>query len=161
MNHSPSSSKPAYKRGINRIFQIKNFNSHHGLYERTLVNSDEKHYIICWRLIWRTKTDHTGCLRKFPAFNVAESRFSKTFCSACRTIGPKKFMAANHVPVRRIRPSFGFVVATTVLPYERKACYCGHSCKFNFRFTDRCKSKFKIFDTSCVIFVLGTMDYQG
>jgi hypothetical protein len=118
MNHSPSSSKPAYKRGINRIFQINIFNSLRGLYEQTLVNSDEKHNIICWRLIWRTKTDHPGCLCKFTALDVAESRFSKTFCSAGRTVGPKEFMAANHVPVRRIRPSFGFVVATTVLPYE-------------------------------------------
>ena len=119
MNHSPSSSKPAYKRGINRIFQINIFSSlRRLLYERTLVNSDEKHNIICWRFICRTNTDHPRCLRKFPAFDMAESRFPKTFCSAVRTIGPKEFMAANHIPVRCIRPSFGFVVATTVLPYE-------------------------------------------
>jgi hypothetical protein len=144
-------------RGINRIFsQSIFFKQLSQLYERTLVNSDEKHNIICWRLIWRTKTDYTRCLCKFPAFDVAESRFPKTFCSAGRTIGPKEFMAANHVPVRRIRPSFGFVVATTILPYElgdlkrishvyldnrtsgvyRKARYRGHCCKFNVCFTD-------------------------
>ena len=124
MNHLPSSSKPDYKRGIIRIFQINIFNGLRRLYERTLVNSDEKHNIICWRLIWRTKTDHPGCLRKFPAFNVAEGRLPKTFCSAGGTIGPKEFMAANHVPVRRIRPPFGFVVATTVLPYELNHLNC-------------------------------------
>jgi hypothetical protein len=127
MNHSPSFSKPAYKRGISRIFQINIFSSlpvYVGLYERTLVNSDEKCNIICWRLIRRTKTDHPGCLCEFPAFDVAESRFPKAFRSAGGTIDSKKFMAANHVPVRRIRPSFGFVVATTVLPYELSHLNC-------------------------------------
>ena len=118
MNHSPSFSKPAYKRGINRIFQISSLRAYVGLYERTLVNSDEKHNIICRHLIWRTETDHPGHLCKFPAFYVAEGRFPTKFCSAGRIIRPKEFMAANHEPVRRIRPSFGFVVEATVSPYE-------------------------------------------
>jgi hypothetical protein len=86
--------------------------------EATLVNSREKHNVICWCLIWRTKTDHPGCLCIFPPFDVAKGRFPKTFCSTGGTIGPKEFVAANNVPVRCFRPSFGFVVATTVLPYE-------------------------------------------
>ena len=88
------------------------------VYERTLVDSREKHNVICWCLIWRTKTDHPGCLCIFPPFDVAESRFPKTFCGTGGTIGPKEFVAANDVPVRCFRPSFSFVVATTVLPYE-------------------------------------------
>lgn len=64
--------------------------------------------------------DHPGRLCKFPAFDVAEGRFPTKFCSAgtSRIIRPKEFMVANHEPVRRIRPSFGFVVEATVSPYE-------------------------------------------
>ena len=68
-------------------------------YERTLVNSGEKHNIVCWRLIWRTKTDDSGCLGIFPLFDVTESRFSKAFRSARGTIGPKEFVAASDVPI--------------------------------------------------------------
>src|SRR5271154_6401982 len=101
MSHLPSSSKPAYKRGINRMFQI---NIYRILYERTLVNSGEKHNVMCWRLIWRAKTDHPGCLCILPSFDVTESRFPKTLCSTGGAVGPKEFVAANDVPISCLRP---------------------------------------------------------
>jgi len=85
---------------------------------RTLVNSNQKHDIICRCFIGGTTLDHHGGLRIIPFFDVAQGCLTKTFRQYRRIIGLEEFMAPSDIPVSRFRPLLSLVISSTVLPQK-------------------------------------------
>ena len=85
---------------------------------QTLLNSNQKHDIICGCFIEGTTPDHRGGLGIISFFDVAQGSFAKTFRHYRRTFGLEELMAPSKIPVGGFRPLLGLVISSAVLPQK-------------------------------------------